>query len=163
MRVPPGLGQDLAAVLDRFGHELCQAEGIEFESIVEGATRDLTPEVLREAALIGREALLNAAHHGKPRSIELQIAFKDDMLQMSVRDDGRGFDEKSLSQPPGGRHWGLAGMKERAISMSSTISIRSRQGLGTEVELCVPSQVAYMQGAAKTRWQGLRRAFGYKR
>ena len=102
--------------------------------------------------MIGREAMSNAFQHAKANTIELQIEFTDKRLTMRVRDDGVGFDDKSIATPAGGRHWGLPGMHERARAISSEIKIWSRAGGGTEVELCVPDRVAYSDAPPIRRW-----------
>ena len=40
-------------------------------------------------------------------------------------------------------HWGLAGMRERAETMGAGFKLRSRIGAGTEVELTIPSALAF--------------------
>jgi len=41
------------------------------------------------------------------------------------------------------KHYGLPGMKERAEQIGARFSIFSRGGAGTEIEVRVPSKVAY--------------------
>jgi signal transduction histidine kinase len=115
---------------------------------------------LQEAGLIGREALSNAFQHAEAATIELQIEFSDEHFRLRVRDDGIGFDAKALGRPAGGRHWGLPGMQERARTISSNITIWSRPGAGTEIELRVPAQAAYVAAAPRRRWLTLRSVFG---
>ena len=42
-----------------------------------------------------------------------------------------------------GAIWGLSVMRERADSVGGRLSVRSRAGTGTEVELSIPGVVAY--------------------
>jgi signal transduction histidine kinase len=151
---------DLPTVLVRFGQELMQDGSPRFEAFVEGSVRELSPPVLQEAGLIGREALSNAFQHAEAATIELQIEFSDEHFRLRVRDDGIGFDAKALGRPAGGRHWGLPGMQERARTISSNITIWSRPGAGTEIELRVPAQAAYVAAAPRRRWLTLRSVFG---
>jgi two-component system nitrate/nitrite sensor histidine kinase NarX len=53
---------------------------------------------------------------------------------MSIRDDGQGFDLKSIM----GEHLGLGIMKERASSIQAALAIQSKPGQGTEVSLRWP-------------------------
>ena len=161
LRMQSGLDDDLAAQLTQFAEELLRDGAVTFEASVEGSPRGLVRNVSREAGLIGREALLNAFHHAKASTIELQIEFTDDLL-LRVRDDGIGFDETALIRPVSGRHWGLPGMQERARTIGSMINVWSRQGGGTEIELRVPGSTAYAETRPRSRWEdGLRKVFGY--
>src|SRR5262245_51984471 len=40
-------------------------------------------------------------------------------------------------------HWGPSGMRGRAEKMGARLNVRSRAGAGIEVELTVPSHIAY--------------------
>jgi signal transduction histidine kinase len=149
----------LPTVLVRFGQELVHGPSPRFDAVVEGSVRALAPAVLQEAGLIGREALSNAFRHAKADTIELQIEFGQDHFRMRVRDDGVGFDDAALARHAGGRHWGLPGMQERARTISSHLTLWSRPGAGTEVELRVPGQVAYLSASPRRRWMALRSVF----
>src|SRR5262249_1272429 len=63
-------------------------------------------------------------------------------LRILVRDDGCGIaPQVALSGRDG--HWGLTGMRERAERIGARLKLRSRVSNGTEVELSVPSYVAF--------------------
>jgi nitrate/nitrite-specific signal transduction histidine kinase len=63
-------------------------------------------------------------------------------LRMRVRDDGCGIDPQVLDSGREG-HWGLTGMRERAMRIGGLLKISSSASAGTEVQLSVPSGVAF--------------------
>jgi two-component system sensor kinase len=59
----------------------------------------------------------------------------DGVVRLSVKDTGMGLGERS----PGSRtSIGIVGMKERARLVNGTLSLTSRSGEGTEVNVEVP-------------------------
>jgi signal transduction histidine kinase len=60
-----------------------------------------------------------------------------------MRDDGKGIDPAVLSGQGREGHFGLAGMRERAIAIGGKLVIWSEAGAGTEVELRIPAAAAY--------------------
>ena len=62
---------------------------------------------------------------------------------MRIRDDGEGFHVEVLQHSGREGHWGLLGMHERARKIRATVTIWSKPGAGTEVELRVPAHIAY--------------------
>jgi hypothetical protein len=59
-----------------------------------------------------------------------------------IRDNGCGIDPKTLQTGRDG-HWGLPGMRERAERIGARFHVWSSPAAGTEVELLVPSHVAF--------------------
>ncbi len=92
-----------------------------------------------EAALIrvGRESITNAIKHSQCRRIKIQLSHEPTQVKMRVLDDGRGF---MKGDPPGAEsgHFGVEGMRERAKELHGALTISSRAGEGTEVELILP-------------------------
>ena len=91
-----------------------------------------TPERELIVYQIAREALINAAHHSKARTIWLSLRKEAGSLQAEIEDDGVGFD------PSSGRselHFGLQLMSERAAEIGADLEIRSSPGIGTTVRL----------------------------
>jgi nitrate/nitrite-specific signal transduction histidine kinase len=110
--------------------------------------------VLRdEVYRIGREALVNAFRHSRAKNVEMHIEYALRQLRVSVRDDGCGIDPQLLQTGRPG-HWGLVGMRERAERIGANFKVWSSPTAGTEVELSVPSHVAFQappNGRAR-RW-----------
>jgi signal transduction histidine kinase len=134
---------DLPQALAALGEELAVEQTAHFRSTVEGMPRDLHPIVREEATFIAREALINAFKHANAHQIEVEISFGEAELRTRIRDDGEGIHADLLQQ--GGRegHWGLLGMRERAKKIRATVTIWSKPGAGTEVDLRVPAHIAY--------------------
>jgi ligand-binding sensor domain-containing protein/signal transduction histidine kinase len=117
-------------------------EKIGFRVIVEGRPRPLRPIIRDEVYRIGREALVNAFRHSRAKNIEVEVEYAASRLRILVRDDGCGIvPQVALSGREG--HWGLTGMRERAERIGAGLKLRSRVATGTEVELSVPSYIAF--------------------
>lgn len=151
LRLSDDVGSDLETSLTKVGEELSQGFSARFNVIVEGRGGPMTSDALQEAYRIGREALLNAFRHAKAHSVEVQIIFGNEDLRLRIRDDGVGIDEKTQADGSLGGHWGLPGMRERAQRIGAELSIWSRPGAGTEIELRVPAATAYVKGTARRR------------
>ena len=83
---------------------------------------------------IVRELAVNAARHGKARSIEIAGALEEDAIRLSVSDDGCGFDPAARPGPAEG-HFGLQGVKERLSALGGTMRIESSPGKGSKVTM----------------------------
>jgi signal transduction histidine kinase len=94
---------------------------------------------------IAREAVLNAMKHAEPKAIGIDLAKAQDGVDLTIRDDGTGFDT-ARPQPEG--HFGSVMMRERAIVTGGTFNINSTPGQGTTVTAHFP-QVWIEEGAAR--------------
>ncbi len=126
---------------------------VAFRVIVDGQPRPLHPMLRDEVYRIGREALANAFHHSRAKSIELELEYSTDRLRVLIRDNGCGIDPKTLQTGREG-HWGLPGMRERADRIGAKFHVWSSPAAGTEVELLVPSHVAFTSHSLESgpRW-----------
>jgi signal transduction histidine kinase len=122
----------------------------DYRVIVEGTHRQLRPIIRDEVYRIGREALANAFRHSQANKIEVELEYSTKHLRVLVRDDGTGIDPNVLDSGRDG-HWGLAGMRERAESIGARFRVWSRARAGTEVELSIPSHIAF-ESAPPTGW-----------
>ncbi len=149
---------DLTSSLSRIPQELGKP-GVDFRVFVDGAALPLRPAVRDEVYHIGREALMNAFRHSGAASIDLHLEYAPNELRIFVQDDGRGIDPQLLHSGRDG-HRGLSGMLERAEKIGAKVKVLSRAGSGTEVELCVPSVIAFgsRPSSPVSKWfTGLRR------
>lgn len=87
---------------------------------------------------IVQQACQNALKHAKAESISINGKLEDEHVQMVIRDDGMGFplgEYQDLSWFLANKHYGLAGMYERAILIGATLKIHSTPYPGTKVEI----------------------------
>ena len=68
---------------------------------------------------IAQECLTNAARHGSPQDVRLQVERVDAAVALSVEDDGGGSPAK-LSGTSG---YGLLGIRERIDALGGSLSI----------------------------------------
>ena len=155
LRLPRSNSLDLEQAFLGIEQELGIENGAGFRVIVEGQPRPLHPILRDEIYRIGREAVANAFRHAKAKSIELEVEYSTRQFRIFVRDDGCGIDPQVLQKGRDG-HWGLPGMRERAERIGGRLRVFSRATSGTEVELSVPSHVAFQFTSANR----LRRWFG---
>jgi len=133
---PPALeSEGLAAALRKHVDVLRRVYRREITVEVAGTPRR-APELEREVFRIAQEALQNALRHAEAGALGLELAAADGLLELTVRDDGVGFDPEA----PGirSRRLGLTSMEERAEAIGGTLRIESRPGAGTVVRLQVP-------------------------
>jgi signal transduction histidine kinase len=83
---------------------------------------------------IAQEALTNIVRHAQASHVLLQLVKDENVLLLSVRDDGVGFDVESLrKRAPRAATLGLISMQERAHAAGGAIEIDSVISQGTEV------------------------------
>jgi two-component system sensor histidine kinase UhpB len=80
-----------------------------------------------------QEALSNVAEHADARNVEVDLSANGHALEITIRDDGRGFDPREQSDGIG-----LVGMAERARLVGARLDVESRPGGGTALTLQVP-------------------------
>jgi signal transduction histidine kinase len=84
-----------------------------------------------------QEALTNVSKHANASSVSVMIGRHDQMLEVSVEDDGSGFDAEAFdsSNKDG---LGLLGMRERLALLCGEFLIESSPGRGTTVFARIP-------------------------
>ena len=93
----------------------------------------LPKNISNEAAWILREALQNVVKHSGGRTVIVSVKV-DSFLHASIADDGAGFDVHSA---PAG-HYGLRGMRERALALGGELTIDSDIGRGATLSYKIP-------------------------
>lgn len=115
--------------------EFTESTGIVCKLFVE--SDDIALDEDRSMALfrIAQESLTNVLRHSGADSVEIFLRYVDDACEMTVRDNGKGFD---LARA--GRHnsFGLVGMRERALMLGGEMEIVTSPGSGTTLKLRVP-------------------------
>jgi signal transduction histidine kinase len=77
------------------------------------------------------EALTNTAKHAAATVIDVRVATDAGVLQVRVRDDGRGGAHLTHGT-------GLVGLTDRVEALGGRLSLRSPPGAGTTVQIALP-------------------------
>jgi signal transduction histidine kinase len=134
LAVSGGIRRTLREYLDRFSVQTgipCHFEGHT------GSPAVLPPESEVQLLRIVQEALNNVRKHAPGGEIWLRVEADSRHVRAVIRDNGPGFDPDSISQE--GR-FGLHTMKERAEASGGALSINSRPGSGTTIEVTMPAE-----------------------
>ncbi len=103
-----------------------------------------------EVVAIVAEALHNVHKHAADASAMVEIRCAPDLLEVTVADNGPGFETSRSADLLRAGHFGLAGMSERAARVGGTLSVSSNPGEGTRVRLLVPLTADVTERAAST-------------
>lgn len=117
---------------DRFRHQT----GLEVEFNVDYHGLPLPSEQELQALFIVQEAFSNIRKHADATRVQLNLK-NDRDFELSIRDDGRGFDQTALASDSE-QHIGLKIMKERAAQLNAILTVTSNTGQGTTISLTIP-------------------------
>jgi len=92
----------------------------------------LSPDVEQCLYRITQESLENVVYHANAQTLVVQLTMSEETIRLKVEDDGLGFDMK---QPQTTGHYGLPGMRERAQAVGGELTVSSRPGQGTWIQL----------------------------
>lgn len=98
----------------------------------------LSPEVSLCLFRVAQEVLTNAARHAHARTIRVQLISDEDDVELSVIDDGIGFDARERR----GSGLGLRSIDERVRLAHGNVTVASQPGLGTSVVVRIPLAAA---------------------
>lgn len=127
-----GLGSALAELadgLERNGIEVClEAEG------TEALPSDAAALLFRTA----QEVVRNVITHSGASLTTISVIRHDRAATLVIDDDGRGFDDKELTQRVSDGHIGLRSIGDLLARAGGGLSVRAAPGQGTRVEAEVP-------------------------
>lgn len=130
-----GLIPALRKYLDNFQ----ETYKVQSEFQIEGREKRLLPAMEVAIFRLIQEAMTNVAKHAHADYVKILLIFKENMTIARIVDFGQGFNvEQALEKPDD--HFGLIGMKERVEMFSGHFSIESQSGIGTTLEMEIPSK-----------------------
>jgi signal transduction histidine kinase/streptogramin lyase len=128
-------------VLTNALHAYCEQFSIASGIPVSCSADERVDDLSRSAALaifrIVQEALGNAAKHAAAKGIVVRLTRSDNVVSLTVSDDGVGFDRGRLGNEGG---LGLIMMRERAGQLSGTFDFETAPGRGTKISVAIPFQ-----------------------
>lgn len=129
----------LAAALQHLVDDFSMRTGVKTVLVCQDLPDSLGEGVATVLYRVVQEGLNNIAKHAMACRVEVELTVDDQTLNLSIRDNGNGFDLESS-----GRHrkgMGLMNMKERVRSVQGAFELWSEPGRGTCVCVTVPMPV----------------------
>ncbi len=136
----PSMLDDLGLpdTIDTYLRGFSKRTGIRAHLVHERMDERLPPDVEVCVYRIVQEALTNVAKHSAATACAVRLVRRDEALQVTVEDDGRGLEPGTGQSGRVRRGLGVIGMRERAASLSGTFSIANRREGGTQVLVSLP-------------------------
>jgi signal transduction histidine kinase len=122
----------LVAALEWQAREVTKRSGMLVDLVEENVSDALPEEYNTCVYRVVQEALSNCTKHASARTVHIAISQKAQRLQLSIQDDGIGFDSNRV------RGLGLVGMSERVAHLSGNFKIDSNKGRGTKLQIELP-------------------------
>jgi len=128
----------LAAALERLVDEVTRAGTVSIQLDVRTlAGLRLNAELESTAFRIVQEAISNSLRHSSAKHIRVVLAAQSNNLEITVSDDGKGFDASTIFQNLNASY-GLLSIRERAMICGGRAEIQTSPGAGTTVSACLP-------------------------
>lgn len=126
----------LVATLEILVGEFAGHSGVQIHST-------LAPVALKENAelmvyRLVQEAMTNITKHARASQVWVTLGMQDGQVEVSVRDDGAGFDTQVKTTSA----YGLVGMRFRVEAEGGALTVVSAPGRGTLIQVRMPAHVA---------------------
>ncbi len=135
---PPALDLGLVPALEWLADEFrvraeipCTLTVLGPQDRVQALDEDATNDLFR----VVQESLGNITRHASARQVDIRLESATEALHLRVQDDGCGFDPEQARNKG---HFGLFGMRERALRLGAQLDIASQPGQGAVVALHMP-------------------------
>lgn len=114
--------------------DLTSGTGIDVAVDLQDDLPDLTTDLKTDLLRVSKEAVMNVVKHAQAKHLTVQLAYRNNIIQLKVCDDGKGILPSRYRE--GGRGtsgFGLFAMKERVERHGGTLQIDSHPQSGTSV------------------------------
>jgi two-component system NarL family sensor kinase len=135
--VHAGLEAALRALADRYADRTRADISIAVDPVASGPHDELL-------MVVARELLANAIRHSGAVHVALSVRAAADGVELAVRDDGTGFDERRRAEALLEGHVGLASCARRVEAAGGELVVEARRGGGTSVRAWLPRLGAFV-------------------
>ena len=131
---PSALGTlGLVATLEILIDEYAQNSGVQVHRELAPVALDADAELM--VYRLVQEALTNISKHAKAQQVWVSLGERQGQVEVSVRDDGAGFDPQAQTSSA----YGLVGMRFRVEAEGGSLTVDSKRGQGTLIQVRLPA------------------------
>jgi signal transduction histidine kinase len=135
---PPALDEHgLAGALKLYGDSFAKQANLNI-SVDAQVDHRPAPEVETIVYRVTQEALTNVTKHAQARHVWIRLTAEEHAVELTIRDDGIGFDPAEAVRLLKDGHFGLAGMRERVELGGGRLELDSWPGEGTTIGVELP-------------------------
>ena len=127
----------LTAAVEAMVGKTAGASGLRATTDLDDVAGLLPPEREIDVYRIVQESLNNVVKHAGATEVHVTIRKRDRGIDVTIRDNGRGFAPGAARSDAGAGGFGLLGMAERARILDATLDVESTPGQGTSVRVHV--------------------------
>lgn len=137
----------LVTTMRSFCREVSEQRSVHVDFTHRDVPDDLTQQISVCLFRVLQEGLNNAVKHSGTRKFDVRLEREKDRLQLTIRDQGEGFDPGMEMFTTG---LGLISMQERVHLAKGTLEIESKPGGGTVIRASVPIAFSSKTGPTST-------------
>ena len=126
----------LVSALEWYTQRVMEALGIKVVMHMNAGGDALDEDAKRTVFRFAKECFQNITKHARAKNVELTCRGDDGLIELSISDDGMGFDTEAVKGK--GQSLGFMLMREWATSLGGKLDIRSKPGRGTLISLELP-------------------------
>jgi signal transduction histidine kinase len=124
------MGEKLGDLIRHLADVIATRTGLEFSVTIQNQ-EPLPPEVQMVFYRVIQESVNNIVRHALANRVEIFFDSRLDQVELTIRDNGRGFDPASIA--PG--HLGLSIMRDRLHHIGATLETISQPKAGTSIKV----------------------------
>ncbi len=130
--INPGndVGEKLINRMHNYAADICAMKNIQLHFSAEKKLKSLILplEHRKNIYLIFKESIHNSIKYADASNIWVSIQRKEKLLYLEIKDDGKGFDEKTVLKGNG-----LKNIRKRALELGAEINLTSNENSGTSI------------------------------
>lgn len=130
----------LDVTLERVVSQIKSNTDIQIHVDVMGKKKQLSSVLSLTLVRILQEACNNSIKHSEAENVYITFSYDEELVTLTIRDDGKGFDVKSIDGKKDNQNkgFGVSIMRERALLLSGDLKISSGKNKGTLITVTVP-------------------------
>nr|MDQ2712167.1 histidine kinase [Acidobacteriota bacterium] len=137
--------EEFSEKLSNLAREAVSGKHLSLSLQVEDVSLSELPDAEYQLLRIAQEAIANALKHAAASCVTVRLRPRLGRLTLEIEDDGIGFSNFAVAESG---HFGVEGMRERALEIGAEFSIMDASEQGTRVSVSLPLSKHFQQPAS---------------